>query len=87
MISKGNYMAKRKQKYISTNDEIIKNVETWHSNNRPLTNEEVVLWVEQNYGSAFIKGIGRTNYAVTCLMRYEDGEKEMIISLPRKQLV
>jgi hypothetical protein len=77
----------KKTSYVSSEEDRANNIALWHSNNRPLTNSEVVLWVEQNYGSAFIKGIGRTNYTVTCLMRYEDGEKEMIISLPRKQLV
>jgi hypothetical protein len=74
----------KKTSYVSTEEERANNIALWHSNNRPLTNEEVVAYVEQHYGKSFVKGLGRTNYSVRCIMRTEEGEKEVSISLPRK---
>lgn len=76
----------KKDKYYSNQEDVIARAKLWLNDNRPLTNEEVVLWVDSTYGKSLIKGLGRTNYTARLLVRGENGEHEIIVSLPRKMV-
>ena len=75
-----------KEKYVPNQEEVAYKATQWLNNNRALTNEEMVLWVEQYYGNSFVKGISRTKYTAKVIVRGEDGEHEVIVSLPRKMV-
>lgn len=75
-----------KAKFVSTNEEVTARAKEWLSNNISLTNEEVVLWISQYYGDSFVKGISRTKYTAKVIVRGEEGEHEVIVSLPRKMV-
>lgn len=49
----------------------------------PMSNEDALRWVKSHFGSSFIKTISRTKYTARILAKCEDGDREVLVSLPR----
>lgn len=51
-----------------------------------MTKQEKIEWVKNYLGASFVKGVSVGNYIATVIVATEDGEKEVVISLPNKEI-
>jgi hypothetical protein len=50
----------------------------------PIDDEAKKQWVKDYLGASFVKGIAIGKYTARVIAKTDDGEKEVLISLPRK---